>query len=156
MSKLFTTNEDVASFIENKFNETGLSEYGVTLKIMSVTKAKEVIKTTKASATTEFIAKKDSMIQVFIYEAAFERLDEEAKNMLAEMSFANIGYDLEKDKIVIDNRPYVSVFSMRKKYGDEFMNKLELSSIVIEEIEEEEKERKLAEKEAKKNKSRNQ
>lgn len=155
MAKIFATSEDVSEMIENKFKETGLNEYGVTLKIMSVTKAKEVIKVSKASATTEFIAKKDGMVQVFVYEAAFERMTDEAKNMLVEMALSNISYDTEKDKIIVETNPFKQIFAMRRKYGDVIVDNLEISSTIIEEIEEEEKERKIAEREAKKEARRN-
>lgn len=155
MGKIFTTSDDVLEIVDKKFKETSLNEYGVTLKVMSVTKAKEIFKISKASATTEFIAKKDGMVQLFIYEAAFDRLPDDAKEMLIEMVLSNVSYDTDKDKILVETNPFKQVFAMRKKYGNVILDKMELSSLIIEEIEEEEKEKKIAEREAKKAKKNN-
>lgn len=150
MAKIFTTSDDVVEVVDKQFKETGLEEYGITLKIMSVTKAKEVVKVSKASATTEFIAKKDGMVQMFIYEAAFDRLSDEGKNLLLEMALSNVSYDTDKDKIIVETNPFKQIFAMRAKYGNKIVDELELSNVIIDEIEEEEKQRKLEEKEAKK------
>lgn len=153
MGKLFNTSDDIIELIEQKFNETLLKDYGLTLKIMSTTKSKDLIKVSKATPATEFIANKNGMIQICVYEAAFDRLNDDAKEMLVEMALSNINYDVEKDKITIETNPFVQIFNMRRKYGDEILNKIELSMMIITEIENEEKERKLMEKENKKNKS---
>lgn len=155
MAKIFNTCDEITALIEEQFNETGLSGYGVSLKIMSVTKSKDIIKLTKASATTEYLVKKDSLVQIFVFEEAFERLTIEAQKMLVEMVLSNVAYDTEKDKLMVDTNPYNMLFRLRKKYGDAIMNNLELASIVMTEIEEEEKARKEAEREAKKAKKNN-
>lgn len=150
MAKIFETSEEIVEKVEKQFSDCGLEQYGLTLKIMSLTKAKEVVKASKASATTEFLTKKDGIIQIQVYEVAFDRMDEECQQQLIEMALSNVSYDSEKDKINIETNPYISIFNMRKKYGNEFIDKLELSQIIINEIETEEKERKEAEKLAKK------
>lgn len=155
MSKYFTTSDDIAEIVNRKFQETGLSGYGVNLKTLSVKKAKEVVKVSKASAATEFIAKKDDMIQLFIYEEVFDRLPDEVKDMLIEMALSNVSYDIDKDKLNVDTNPFNQIFSMRKKYGNVILDNLELSSMLILQVEEEERERKQAEREAKKAKKNN-
>lgn len=155
MGKYFTTSEDIAEIVNRKFQETGLSGYGVNLKTLSVKKAKEVVKVSKASAATEFIAKKDDMIQLFIYEEVFDRLPDEVKDMLIEMALSNVSYDVDKDKLNVDSNPFNQIFSMRKKYGNVILDNLELASMLILQVEEEEKERKQAERDAKKAKKNN-
>ena len=129
-----------------------MANYGITLKTISVTKAKEVFKISKASATTEFIAKKEGMIQLFVYEEAFDRLTDVAREMLIEMALSNVAYDSEKDKLIVESNPFTQVFAMRHKYGNVILDNLELASMIISQIEEEERERKQAEREAKKTK----
>lgn len=155
MGKYFTTSDDIAEIVNRKFQETGLSGYGVNLKTLSVKKAKEVIKISKASAATEFIVKKDDMVQLFIYEEVFDRLPDEVKDMLIEMALSNVSYDVDKDKLNVDTNPFNQIFSMRKKYGNIILDNLELASMLILQVEEEEKERKQAEREAKKAKKNN-
>lgn len=154
MAKIFETNEDIVKMVEEQFDETGLEQFAIKVKVMSLTKAKEVIRASKASATTEFLAQKDShtdsIIQVQVYEAAFDRLDDKTQKQLIEMALSGISYDTEKDKIIVDSNVYNAIFRMRRKYGNDFIDKLEASQLVIEAIEQEEKERKEAEKLAKK------
>lgn len=143
MAKIFSTSLDVVDFIEEKFTQTGLFSYGINLQIMSVTKAKELIKIQKASATTEFLTQGNgSTLYVYVYESLFDRLDDESKNILVEMAFSNVSYDSEKDKISIDSLPFNQLFRMRKKYGDDVFDKLETCLIAMEQLEEEEKENK--------------
>lgn len=152
MAKIFETSDDIVEMIDIAFDSAGLTNYGLNVKVMSLTKAKDVVKVSKASPTTEFLAKKDSMIQVFVYEAAFDRLDGEQQKMLIDMAVSNISVDTEKDKVIVESNPFVQVFNMRRKYGDMFLNALEASYAAIRQLEEEEKARKDAERESKKKK----
>ena len=152
MAKFFQTNEEVTEFISNKFRELELNSYGLTLKIMSTNKAKEILKLTKASQSTQFLIQQEDVIQVQVYEAAFERLSEEAKHLLTEMMFSNISFDLDKDKMEIDTNPFNQIFRMRQKYGNVIVDHMELASLVMSQIAEEEQAAKEALKEAKKNK----
>ena len=70
MSKIFTTSEDVAEMAQSEFSKTGLDVVGATLRVMSVVKAKEIVKVSRASAATEFLTKDEDIVQMFIYEAA--------------------------------------------------------------------------------------
>lgn len=152
-NKIFTSSDDVQEFLSDSFAETGLSSYGVTLKVMSVSKSKSILKLTKASPTTEFLINKPSTIQVYVYEDAFVRLPDDAKKIFAELAFASVGYDLDKDKLVVDTNPIHQILSLRNKYSDNFndvLDKIELGDIVIAEIEEEHKAQKEAEKMSKK------
>ena len=156
MAKFFKTNEEVTEFISNKFRELELNSYGLTLKIMSTNKAKEILKLTKASQSTQFLIQQEDVIQVQVYEAAFERLSEEAKHLLTEMMFSNISFDLDKDKMEIDTNPFNQIFRMRQKYGNVIVDHMEHASLVMSQIAEEEQAAKEALKEAKKNKKREQ
>lgn len=150
MSKVFKTSDDIVELIENQFSETGLEPYGINLKILSTVKSKELMTVAKESAKTEFLSKSKDLITITVYEALFDRLDDEAKNMLTEMYLSGVSYDSEKDKITVDKNPINLILNMRRKYGDDILNKVELVQMVMQEMIEEEKEKKRAEKEAKK------
>ena len=149
MAKIFKTTKDVADTIEDVFGSTGLDAF-LNLRIMSLTKAKDIVKITKASAATEFLTNSDCTIQVFVYEAAFDRLTDPQKVKLIEGAFSNVYYDSEKDKVSVDNSQYGEILRMRQKYED-YVDLIETGQLLIQQIDEEEKERKAAEKEAKKN-----
>lgn len=151
MAKLFETSEEFVELIENKYSETGLDTMGIGLKVISVTKAKDVLKVSKTSAVTSFITKENcESIIVTVYEEALDRLTDDVREMLVEMVLSNVSYDNEKDKLNIETNPYVQIFNMRKKYGEKVVDNLELAYLTIQQIEDEERQRKEEEKERKK------
>jgi hypothetical protein len=128
---------------------------GINLKVLSITKAKNVLKVSRASATTHFLTNKDVIL--LIYEEAFDRLSDEFKSKLMEGAISNITYDSEKDKINVESDIAKEIFRLRKKY-DNYVDVVETSYLVMQQIEDEEKQRKeeekmrkAAEKAAKKN-----
>ena len=153
MAKFFETNEEYVNMVIDKFNETGLNSMGFVIKVMSVNKSREIIKVSKANPTAEFLMKKDGLITLTIYEAAFDRLPQQVQEQIVEMALSNIYYDSDKDKLSVETNPHMQIFNMRKKYGDGFLDTLEMCYITMAQIAEEEKERKLSEKENKKHKN---
>lgn len=153
--KFFDTSEDILELAHDKFEETNLPQVGVYLKVISVDKAKDVLKIARANATTEYITKKSDMCTLLIYEEAFDRLTDELKSKLMEGALSNVSYDTEKGKLIVDNSKYGEIFRMRRKYSN-YVDMAETASLVVEQIAEEERQRKEEEKErkaaAKKNK----
>jgi hypothetical protein len=150
--KIFETAADIAELAQDKFEETGLAQMGIDLKVLSVTKAKSILKVQRANATTHFLTKKDVVLTV--YEEAFDRLSDEHKNLLMEGAISNISYDTEKDKLNVDTDFSREIFRMRRKYPN-YVDIAEESYIVIEQIEDEEKRRKEEERLAKREKKNN-
>ena len=147
--KIFETSADIAELAQDKFEDTGLAQMGIDLKVLSVTKAKSILKVQRANATTHFLTKKDVVLTV--YEEAFDRLSDEHKNLLMEGVISSISYDTEKDKLNVDTDFAREIFRMRRKYPN-YVDVAEESYIVIEQIEDEEKRRKEEERLAKREK----
>ena len=143
MAKFFETSQDIAELVQSKWEDTGLAQMGIELKLISVTKAKNVIKASKAGATINYLTKKDAFL--IIYEEAFDRLTDEYKEKIIEGALSNISYDAEKDKLNVEGDIAKELFRMRRKY-ENYVDIMEASYLVISQIEEEEKERKEAEK----------
>lgn len=143
MAKFFETSEDINELAQKKFEETGLAHIGINLKVMSVKKAKNVIKASKAGATIQYLTKKDAFL--LIYEEAFDRLSDEFKEKLMEGAISNLSYDSEKDKLNVEGDIAKEIFRMRRKYPN-YVDMMEASYIVIDSIEEEEKQKKEEEK----------
>ena len=148
MAKFFETSEDILELAQNKFEDTNLPQMGVNLRVVSTTKAREVLKVGKESAKTEWLTKENDLCTLIIYEEAFDRLNDEAKERLMEGVLSNVGYDSEKGKIVLDNSRYGEILRMRQKYKN-YVDLVEAAELCIEQIADEERERKEAEKEAK-------
>ena len=143
MAKIFETSQDIAELAQEKFEDTGLAQMGINLKVLSVTKSKSVLKVSRANATTHFLTDKDVILVV--YEEAFDRLSDEFKNKLMDGAISNISYDTEKDKLNVEGDIAKEMFRMRRKY-ENYVDAMETSYIVIEQIEDEEKRRKEEEK----------
>ena len=79
---IFETDKDIIELASRKFEETSLPQMGVQLKVISVTKAKNILKISKAGATMQYLTKKDVILVV--YEEAFDRLTDEHKEKLLE------------------------------------------------------------------------
>ena len=143
MAKFFETSQDIAELVQSKWENTGLAQMGIELKLISVTKAKNVLKASKAGATINYLTKKDAFL--IIYEEAFDRLSDEYKERILEGALSNLSYDTDKDKLNVETDIAKELFRMRRKY-ENYVDTMEASYLVINQIEEEEKERKEAEK----------
>ena len=65
-----------------------------------------------------------------------------------EGAISNVSYDTEKDKLNVEGDIAKEMFRMRRKY-DNYVDVMETAYLVIQQIEDEEKERKEAEKQRK-------
>lgn len=162
MAKLFKTSDDVYEFIKNEWEQTQTSKIGVRLKVISTLKAKQILKLSKASATTEYLIREQDVLTLMVYEDAWDKLSDDNKILLLRGVFSTVSYDTDKERIIIDNRPYADLFNMRhsrdangKEYLDKYDNTLETCSLLLQQIEEQEKEEKRMKAEEKKAKKRN-
>jgi hypothetical protein len=143
MAKFFETSQDVAELVQSKWEDTGLAQMGIELKLLSVTKAKNILKASKAGATVNYLTRKDAFL--VIYEEAFDRLSDEFKEKLIEGCLSNISYDTEHDKLNVETDIAKEMFRMRRKY-ENYVDIMEASYLTIEQIEDEERRRKEEEK----------
>lgn len=153
MAKLFKTSDDIYEFITNEWNNTENSKIGVRLKVISTQKAKQILKLSKASATTEYLIREQDVLTLVVYEEAWDRLSEMNKILLLKGIFSVVSYDTEKERLIIDNRPYADLFNMRhtkdangNEYLDKYDNALETCALLLQQIEDEQKQAKEEEK----------
>lgn len=135
---------------------TDLNGY-VEFKVFNLIKSKkEVCKVQKASEIVELALEMEDVVCLSIYEAAFDRCDDQTKRLWIENALAPVHYDMEKDKVVIGGEPTITVpLGMYHKYKDIIIQKLELAALTLQQIEDEEKRRKAEEKALKKAKKKN-
>lgn len=141
MSKIGSVTEENEELITSIVSEMGLDNY-LMVKPLSITKSKQLIKVQKANATTEYIGKCPDSVFMYVYEAAFDRLDGRAKELLVRDALNSVNYDTEKDKIVMGCPQITVSCDGRAKYGDELVNAAEAGVLAIRQIEEEDKEKK--------------
>lgn len=142
MDKIFETSQDILELAQAKFEDAGLV-HTVGLRVLSTKKAKNVLKLSKANAILHGVTKDD--VVLIIYEEAFDRLPDEYKEKLMEGVFSNVSYDADKDKLNVESDIAKEIFRMRRKYQN-YVDMMEASYIIVQEIEDEEKQRKEDEK----------
>lgn len=150
MAKLSELSEDNVKIVNDVIDERDLNRY-MEFKLFSISKMATVIKVNKASAQTEAIAKKQDLCVITIYEEAFDRLDEPSKKLIVENAISQVGYDTEKGRIIITQPDICVTSGARQIYGDALLNAVESSSLAIQQIADEEKERKESKKRGSKN-----
>ena len=151
MAKFFELSEENKEVFDTIWDNTGMVHY-VDLKLLGVSKAKEVVKVQKTNPQAEYLGKCPDSIICTVYEEAFDRLDEKGKKLLAEDALSIVSYDSEKDKIIVGAPQIVVTVGGRAKYGEELINVAESAVLAIQQIADEEAERKAAEKAAKRKK----
>jgi hypothetical protein len=149
MAKFFELTEENQALVDDVFQDTGMCNY-MNLKMVGVSKAKELIKVSKANPLAEYVGKCPDTIVCAIYEDAFDRLDEETKRLLIIDAFGVVFYDNEKDKISIGAPQIVVTVAGRQRFGDDLINAAEAGVLAIQQVEDERRERKEIEKANKK------
>lgn len=148
--KLYKMSEETQAHIDNLVEETGLHHFINTMTFGA--KQKEVVKVKKASPTEEGIGNSSDSIIVYVNEDIFDRLDESQRDILLRDMLNCVSYDDEKDKLNV-TQPEIRVsLAGWQKYGEKLIRAAETAILVKQQLDEEEKERKAAEKEAKKKK----
>ena len=148
---VFKLTDETQNLIDKVAEEFGLTNY-MTIKCFGA-KQKQIIKVKKASPTEEGMGKVASCVIVTVFEDVFIRLNPEQQDILVRDALAEIFYDDEKDKINVV-QPEISVtLGGWQKWGEKLVNAQETAILARQQMEEEERERRAAEKEIKKAKS---
>ena len=145
MAKLGSVSDETKELIEQLVADAGLENF-LRVEVINIAKSKQLFKVAKANPTTEYLAKMPETVCIYVYEEAFDRLDDKAKRLTAQDAVASISFDTEKDKIIITQPQICVSLGGRMKYGEELLDAVEAGVLAIQQIEDEKK----AEKEAKK------
>lgn len=140
---------DIQQKVQDIAREFGLGNV-IDFQVMNKSKAKEVVKIQVANPLVNTLTSKE--VVVFVYEDAFDRVDEATQISWLKSELNRLSYDFEKDKITISNKIVSVHLDFYQKYGKEAIDKAELALLTIEQLEEEEKQRKAEAKAMKKSK----
>lgn len=128
MAKLETTTEEYKDEIIKHFQKTGLDNY-LNIKVMSTPKAKKVMTITKASPSTEYLLKESDIINVILFEPAYELL-QDRRHLFLDVMFSMISYDPEKLKTTISKEFSDGLVNIRKSKTVSDAQLLELAELV--------------------------
>ena len=155
MAKNITNaSEEYVKLVKEVAEEIGIDRY-VDFNVFDMAKSsKDVIKIKKTSVPMEVKLEGEDMIDVYLYEKAFDLVEDKDKRFWIENALSQVAYDLEKGKLIIGKEPVISVpEGMYDKYKEIAINEARLQILTLQQIadkEREEKERKKAEKKSKK------
>ena len=155
MAKSITNaSEEYVALVKEVAEEIGIDKY-VEFNVFDMTKSsKEVIKVKKTSVPMEVKLEGEDMVDVYLYEKAFDLVEDKDKRFWIENALCQVAYDLEKGKLIIGKEPIISIpEGMYDKYKELAVNEARLQILTLQQIadkEREEKERKKAEKKLKK------
>lgn len=150
MAKLTMASPDLENLVHEVAQEMGLTQMGVEFQALNAKKAKEIVKVSKANEVTEILSDKENLVVVIAYEEAFDRVDEKTRWMWIRMALDCVSYDPEKDKISLSTPTITVPLGFYQKYGNVAVQNAELALLTIQQIQDEEKQRKEAEKALKK------
>lgn len=150
MTKLNELTEETKNIVLDIAAERGLEHLVYIQGFDAIGQKKNVIKVSKGKPEFNYQIKTDESICVYINEEAFGMLSDRQKRILVEDALNCVRFDLDKGRIVFDEPTVTVTIGGRKKYGDELLDAAEAAVIALEQIQEREKERKAAEREAKK------
>lgn len=155
MAKLEIASPEIENLVQEVAKEMGLTQNGIKFITFNTRKAKEPIKVFDAKEVVKTILEKENVVVVIVYENAFDRVDDKTKWMWVRMALDCVSYDFEKDKISLST-PTINVpLGFYQQYGNVAVQNAELALLTIQQLQDEERQRKDAEKEAKKARKKN-
>lgn len=152
MAKNITNaSEEYVALVKEVAAEIGIDKY-VEFNVFDMTKSsKEVIKVKKTSVPMEVKLDGEDMVDVYLYEKAFDLVEDKDKRFWIENALCQVAYDLEKGKLIIGKEPTITIpLGMYDKYKELAIKEAQLSVLTIQQILDKEKEEKQKKKEEKK------
>ncbi len=143
MAKIRNASEEYVKLVKSVADTIGIGKY-VEINVFDMGKSnKEVIKVKKTSVPMEVKLEGEDMIDVYLYEAAFDLVEENTKCFWIESALCQVGYDMEKSKIVIGTEPTINIpEGIYEKYKDVAIQQLRLANLTISQIKDKEKQEK--------------
>ena len=151
MAKLGKISDENQKLVDETIAKTGLNNY-MNIRCLSIAKQKPVIKVSRANATTEYVGKLSDTVFLYIKENVFDMLETPQKIMVVQDALSQVSYDLEKDKILITKPEICVSLESYRIYGESIIKTMEAAYMAQQAIDEEEREKKAAERENKKKK----
>jgi len=149
MAKLEKLTDEMQEKIYAVCKNRGITNF-LTIEMMCSLKQKLPIVVSRANASTEFLTEKGTTLLIFVNEPVMEKLTTEQQDMIINDALSCVYLDGESGKLVINKPEIVYTEWGRIKYGEKLADAIESFVLASRQMEEEEKERKLYEKETKK------
>jgi hypothetical protein len=149
MGKLRLASPEVEKLVQDVAQEMGLIQQGLEFQALCTTKAKEIVKVSKAGEVAEVMSDKENLLVVIVYEDAFDVVDEKTRFMWTRMALDSVVYDSEKNKVTLSAPMITMTLGCYQKFGNVATQHAELALHTIQQLEDAEKQRKAEAKAAK-------
>ena len=135
--------ETLVQKVRSIAKSAGLDAFGINVEAIRLKKSKNSIgEVLVGNDLVKLFTGDDLLVAVALYEDLLLQFDDATQNMLIEGLISQIGYDDEKDKVVIA-KPELSIsVAMYHKYGNIAVQKAELVYLTCQQMKEKEKETK--------------
>lgn len=147
-----TASPEILKMVQDITTELGLNNY-VNFLTFDVKNQKEVVKLQVANNLVKKLSEKE--VVILIREDAFDRVDDKTRYFWLRTALERVEYDTEKDKVSLSKQLITVTLSSFLKYGVEAVNQAVTGIYTLNQIEEEEKQRKAEEKALKSKKRKN-
>jgi hypothetical protein len=142
MGKLRLASPEVEKLVQEVAQEMGLVQQGLEFQALCTTKAKDIVKVSKAGEVAEVVSDKENLLVVVVYEDAFDVVDEKTRYMWTRMALDSVVYDSEKNKVTLSVPMLTMTLGCYQKFGNTATQHAELALHTIQQLEEAEKQRK--------------
>lgn len=127
MAKYSQATEEVENIVSEISSELGLEHLGVDFQPIFVNKSKEVCKVVKANELFEYTSKREDLVFVVCNQDAFDGtdpqghpyVDEKTKYLWLRTEMEKVGYDTEKDKLIIGCPSITLPVGLYEKFKDD-------------------------------------
>jgi len=125
------------NFIRNK--QTSLPDF-ITIKLLNNEKQKDIYSPAKANGAIEYLNQIEFLI--FVNEDIFNKLDDEARDIIIEEALAYVGFDQEKELVSKATPDYTTFSGLQSKYDKKLSRAKELVRTIIQQKADEAKDQK--------------
>ena len=144
MANYFPMSEDIQHLVDETLEKDNpyLSTIGLDFVYLGVDKQPGIIQITKSSPLLNYIANKDEMVFVIIYEEAFDRLEPDQQKLIIANALNAIEFNSENGKTTINNKGCEINEGIYLKYREQLVLSIFAGHHAIKQIEEEKKNQK--------------
>lgn len=131
--------ENLEKKVKKIAQEAGLLDC-ISIEALRLRKAKKSVgEIVQGNELAKVLTGEENLVAVALYEEAFLEVDERTQDIWIENLLSQIGYDVEKEKIIITKPELQISLGMYHKYQNEIVEKSELALYTIQSIEERKK-----------------
>jgi hypothetical protein len=154
MANYFPMSEDIQKLVDDTLEAENpyLSTIGIDFVYLGVDKQPNVIQITKSNPLLNYIAQKEEMVFIIIYEEAFDKLPLEQQKLIIANALNSIEFNSETGKTTINNKGCGLHEGIYLKYRERVVLSIFAGEASVRQIEEMRKEEK---KSSKKNRKKN-